>query len=122
MTGLWASAARRGCPGEMGELVVCVELSQGVEGCLHFGFSKGAALGITEALTGTPWKNIDEMAVSALCEIGNITCGNAVARLALCGVNCKIEPPRRLLEQRPLSLELYTMDTDYGPISVGLQF
>ena len=73
---------------------IVVGVSGQVQGYVVYGMSRETALEIVSVLMGTPPDHpFDEMAISALCELGNIITGNATAFLAEKHTTCDLTPP-----------------------------
>lgn len=78
-------------PGE--DVFVKIQLVGDVKGEAVFGYSKKLALHLLETMTGMEQTEVDELVQSALCELTNISCGNAATALAKSGLQCDIKPP-----------------------------
>ena len=76
------------------DLTVIIGVSGRLEGNVLYGFSEDSAQSIVGVMMGEPVTSInDELALSAIGEIGNMITGNAAARLAQLGYTCSISPP-----------------------------
>jgi len=76
------------------DLTVIIGVSGRLEGNVLYGFSEESAQAIVSVMVGEPISTInDELALSAIGEIGNMITGNAAARLAQLGYACNISPP-----------------------------
>ena len=76
------------------DLAVIIGVSGGLEGNVLYGFSEDSAQAIVSVMVGEPISSInDELALSAIGEIGNMITGNAAACLAQLGYMCNISPP-----------------------------
>lgn len=76
-----------------GDMFVSIQLVGDVKGNVVFGFSKDLALNLLESMTGMELTELDELVQSALCELTNISCGNAATALVKRGMQCDIKPP-----------------------------
>ena len=71
------------------DLTVIIGVSGRLEGNVLYGFSEESAQAIVSVMVGEPISTInDELALSAIGEIGNMITGNAAARLAQLGYTC----------------------------------
>ena len=61
--------------------MIQIQLVDGLNGTAVFGFSKELALNLIQAMTGMELTELDELVQSALCELTNISCGNAATAL-----------------------------------------
>lgn len=76
------------------DLTVIIGVSGRLEGNVLYGFSEQSAQSIIGVMLGEPISTVnDELALSAIGEIGNMITGNAAARLAQLGYTCNISPP-----------------------------
>lgn len=75
------------------QISIAVGVSGEVKGQVIYGMSQVTATKIASAMMGTPQVSFDEMAISAISELGNMISGNAVALLAESGFTCDITPP-----------------------------
>ncbi|HEY3418695.1 MAG TPA: chemotaxis protein CheX [Armatimonadota bacterium] len=75
------------------QVSITIGVSGAIKGQVIYGMSQSTAVKITAAMTGSPQIAFDEMAVSAISELGNIISGNATALLAEAGFVCDITPP-----------------------------
>ena len=65
------------------DLTVIIGVSGRLEGNVLYGFSEESAQSIVGVMLGEPVSTVnDELALSAIGEIGNMITGNAAARLA----------------------------------------
>lgn len=76
-----------------GDIFVKIQLVGDLKGTAVFGFSKDLALNLLQAMTGMELTELDELVQSALCELTNISCGNAATALVKRGLQCDIKPP-----------------------------
>ncbi len=84
---------------------IAVGVSGMVRGQVIYGMSQVTATKIASAMIGTPIIAFDEMAASAISEMGNIISGNAMSLLAESGYTCDITPPTII---RGLNVEITT--------------
>ena len=75
------------------ELTTVLGVSGHIEGVALYGMSQVTALKIVSQMLGENVKEIDEMASSALTELGNMITGNATTHLETAGFHCNITPP-----------------------------
>ena len=99
-----------------------------IQGYVIYGMSLSVADRIASVMLDQPIKVFDQLAASAIAELGNMTCGNALIHLAEAGFECDITPPtivRGQIEICALSLPavVIPLDTAQGQLSilVGLQ-
>lgn len=76
-----------------GDIFVKIHLVGDLKADVVFSFSKELALNLLEAMTGMELTEVDELVQSALCELTNISCGNAATALVKRGLQCDIETP-----------------------------
>lgn len=76
-----------------GDIFVKIPLVGDWKGDAVFGFSKELALHLLQTMTGMELTEVDELVQSALCELTNISCGNAATALVKRGMKCDIKPP-----------------------------
>lgn len=76
-----------------GDIFVKIHLVGDLKGDVVFGFSKELALNLLQAMTGMELTELDELVQSALCELTNISCGNAATALVKRGLQCDIKTP-----------------------------
>ncbi len=89
------SIARRMVQGHdmEGDIFIEIALVGGLEGRAIFGFSRELALYLVNTMTMMELEEVDELVLSALCELTNISCGNAATALAQREILCDIRPP-----------------------------
>ena len=94
-----------------------------LEGQVIYTFDERVALRIASALMGEPLEELDELAKSAVAELGNIITGNAAIGLSENGYNCILTPPT-LLTGKELIVTTFTpvlnipFSTDFGMVTV----
>ncbi|MCR4427046.1 MAG: chemotaxis protein CheX [Firmicutes bacterium] len=67
-----------------------------VVGQVIYTIEERVAIKLASAMIGEPVTGLDEMAKSAIAELGNIITGNAAAELAKNGYDCVLTPPTLL--------------------------
>ncbi|BDI28876.1 chemotaxis protein CheX [Capsulimonas corticalis] len=72
--------------------VVCGVTGQ-VQGQVIYGMSLQVADKIATTMLGQPIKVFDQLAASAIAELGNMISGNAMSKLSEAGFICDITPP-----------------------------
>lgn len=72
--------------------VVCGITGQ-IEGQVIFGMSLVSADKIASHMLGQQIKSFDQLAASAIAELGNMISGNAMSKLSESGYVCDITPP-----------------------------
>lgn len=72
--------------------IVC-GITGDVEGQVIYGMSLTTADKIASAMIGTPVVSFDQLAASAIAELGNMISGNSMTLLASQGFKCDITPP-----------------------------
>lgn len=76
-----------------GEVNVAIGVTGDAEGFVIYGLSERTAKGIAAALINAPVPVFDELAESAIAEMGNVITGQAAMRLEQHGYVCKLSPP-----------------------------
>ncbi|MHB9130784.1 MAG: chemotaxis protein CheX [Armatimonadota bacterium] len=87
------------------QISIAVGVSGEVKGQVIYGMSQVTATKIASAMMGTPYVAFDEMAASAISELGNIISGNAATLLSESGFVCDITPPTVI---RGINVEIAT--------------
>lgn len=87
------------------QISIAVGVSGEVRGQAIYGMSQVTATKIASAMMGAQQVTFDEMAVSAISELGNIISGNATMRLVESGFQCDITPPTVI---RGINVEIST--------------
>ena len=93
-----------------------------LEGQVIYTFDERVALRIASALMGEAVEELDELAKSAVAELGNIITGNAAIGLSENGYNCILTPPT-LLTGKELIVTTFTpvlnipFSTDFGSVT-----
>ncbi|MCK8818033.1 chemotaxis protein CheX [Natroniella sulfidigena] len=107
-----------------------VNISIGVtgelEGAIIFSFSEEMALKIVQEMSGMEITGIDKFVTSAVGELGNIICGNAMTELNQNDYCCDITPPQVIIgvdNKISLSSEeisIMPLETDFGAFEVNI--
>ena len=108
--------------------IVCGVTGQ-VQGQVIYGMSMIVADKIASTMLGQPIKVFDQLAASAIAELGNMISGHAMSRLSDAGYVCDITPPTIIrgtnVKISTLSIPaiVIPMKTDQGDVSitVGIQ-
>ena len=104
-----------------GDMFVTIQLVGDLKGEAVFGFSRELALHLLQTMTGMELTDLDELVQSALCELTNISCGNAATALVKRGLQCDIKPP---VVSRKMTAEGsgtgVRIDTDSGWLGIGV--
>jgi len=79
------------------QVTIMTGVNGDIEGTILLGMSLPTAQGIASTMIGFPIEEMDDMAWSAISELGNIITGNAVQLLYDAGFKCDITPPSVLL-------------------------
>lgn len=75
------------------EVNIVIGVAGSVAGQIMYSMDRSVAIAIASGMMGTPVMELDDMAQSAVAEMGNILTGNAMIRLANQGYQCQITPP-----------------------------
>ena len=78
-----------------------------VEGLVIYGMSMITADKIASRMIGTPVLTFDQLAASAIAELGNMVSGCAMSNLAATGLACEITPPTII---RGTNVRISTLD------------
>lgn len=78
---------------EAPQVTIMTGVNGDIEGTVLLGMSLDTAQEIAAAMIGLPVPAMDDMAWSAISELGNIITGNAVQLLYDAGYRCDITPP-----------------------------
>lgn len=93
MTGAAVEEVTQGLPQQPDQLFVRVGLLGQQQGEVVFAFPSATTFSIIQAMTFMEVDAVDEMVISALCEISNIVSGTAASVLAGSGIACDITTP-----------------------------
>ncbi len=108
--------------------VVCGVTGQ-AHGQVIYGMSLITADKVASHMLGQPIKTFDQLAASAIAELGNMISGHAMSKLCDGGFICDITPPT-IIRGRDVKISTLSipaivipLETEYGPLSitVGLQ-
>ncbi|MHB9036497.1 MAG: chemotaxis protein CheX [Armatimonadota bacterium] len=75
------------------QVTIVAGVNGNVEGVSLYGMSMVTAQKIAGAMIGSPVGELDEMAMSAISELGNMITGNAITLLSRNGYDVDITPP-----------------------------
>ncbi len=107
------------------ELTTLIGVNGDVEGVVLFAMSLNSALKIASQMMGEAVTEFDEMAASAINELGNMITGNATTALEQNGFQCDITPPsliqgigNQITTTTPALL--VPVSTRYGDIEMNL--
>jgi len=107
------------------QLTILAGVNGDVEGSAMYGMSQATAQKIAGAMIGTEVLEMDEMAISAVSELGNMITGNATTLLSQKGMSVDITPPSII---RGIDVEVSTRTpalvvpimTDAGRIEINV--
>ena len=75
------------------DMVTVIGFSGGVEGNLIYSFNPSTALRIVSKMMGFEYENLDDLAMSAIGELGNMIAGALAMNLEKVGCRIVISPP-----------------------------
>jgi len=75
------------------EVTVALGVTGEVKGAVFYGFSEATARSIVSEMMGEPVPIFDELAESAIAEMGNVITGLATMEMEKSGYECNIAPP-----------------------------
>lgn len=75
------------------DLVTVVGFNGNLEGNLVYGFTQELSLEIIQKMMGMPYDKLDDLAMSAIGELGNMVSGNIAMNLEQIGKPIDITPP-----------------------------
>jgi|SRR5690606_13998158 len=108
------------------EVSVLIGITGAVEGNVVYGVHRSVAMDIASRMMGEPVKTFDEMAKSAIGELGNIISGHAAALFEKNKIPCAISPPS-LIIGKGTRIEVYgiprlviPLDIEFGEIEIGV--
>lgn len=107
------------------QVTILVGVNGAAAGVVLYGMSLVTAQKIASAMTQQTIREMDDLAWSAIAELGNMITGNAVQHLYTTGYDCQITPPSVL---RGLNIEVSTsvpalvvpMTTKLGRIEINV--
>ncbi|MBC7286479.1 MAG: chemotaxis protein CheX [Armatimonadetes bacterium] len=116
---------RKGTTFTTNEITVVVGVTGQIQGMGLYGMSVATALKVAGAMMGQELVALDEMALSAVSELGNMVSGQAATLLAEAGLQCDITPPTVI---RGVGIEISVhvpvltvpVSTDKGNISIDI--
>ncbi|HHX10125.1 MAG TPA: chemotaxis protein CheX [Firmicutes bacterium] len=76
-----------------GEINVAIGVTGDAEGIVIYSMFERTAKAVASAMIGEPVPVFDQLAESAIAEMGNIITGQATIGLEECGYACKLSPP-----------------------------
>ena len=104
-----------------GDIFISIQLVGDLQGKVVFGFSRELALNLLQTMTGMELTELDELVQSALCELTNISCGNAATALVKRGLQCDIKPPVVSTDfSRDVNGAGIHIDTPSGCLDIGV--
>ncbi|PLV55502.1 chemotaxis protein CheX [Thermotoga sp. SG1] len=74
-------------------MVTVIGVTGSIEGSLIYSFSSETALKVVSAMMGMEYGQLDELAMSAIGELGNMTAGKLAMKLETLGKHVDITPP-----------------------------
>jgi len=107
------------------QVSIVVGVTGSVEGQAVYGMSLVTATKVAAAMSGMPAITFDELASSAIAELGNMISGHATTLLSNAGYECQITPPTLI---RGADVEISTstpalvvpLYTDFGKIEINV--
>ena len=75
------------------QLNICIGVTGDATGHVILGMSLQTATRIARQMIGSHQKTFDRFAESAIGELGNMICGNALSDISAAGYSCDITPP-----------------------------
>lgn len=122
LTGVSINDVTDGLPDMEEKFYVNIGITGSSEGEVMFAFPKETAFSIIHAMTLMEVVTVDDIVVSALCEIANIVSGNAASVLAAGGIQCDITTPKFVEEQQQVeSNQSIRFSTDLGDVGVTIK-
>lgn len=107
------------------QVSIVIGVTGAVQGQTVFGMSLVTATKVAAAMSSMPVMTFDEMASSAIGELGNMISGNATTLLSEAGYECQITPPALV---RGADVEIATatpalvvpLYTDFGKMEINV--
>ncbi len=107
------------------QVSIVVGVTGRIEGQAVYGMSLVTATKVAAAMSGMPAITFDELASSAIAELGNMVSGHAATLLSNAGYECQITPPTLI---RGANIEISTstpalvvpLHTDFGKIEINV--
>jgi len=106
-------------------VTIVIGVTGGLKGQVLYGMAGDTARRLAGAMIGSEVTDMDEMATSALAELGNMVTGNAAAQLSQAGYNAEISPPTVVLGQEIVVLTVdaalvITVLTAFGTLEINV--
>lgn len=108
------------------DLTVLVGVTGQVKGLVMYGLSETVGKKIVSTLVGHPVPLMDDMAQSAIAELGNVITGRASTNLSEVGFDCILTPPT-LISGRQVIISTLSirrlvvpLHTNFGDIEINL--
>ena len=86
------------------DLTAIIGVTGALAGNVFYELSNEMALAVAGAMCGSPFEELDEVAMSAIGELANMITGNATTELAAVQYVCDITPPVLLLKGTSISV------------------
>lgn len=107
------------------QVTIMAGVNGDVEGIAMYGMSKETAKQIAGAMIGAEVPQLDEMAMSAISELGNMITGNATTLISQKGYDVDITPPSVIRgEQVEVSTRVpaivVPMNTQFGKVEINV--
>ncbi|WP_408956438.1 chemotaxis protein CheX [Natroniella sp. ANB-PHB2] len=105
---------------------ISIGVTGDLEGAIIFSFPEEIALKIVQEMSGMEITEIDKFVTSAVSELGNIICGNAMTKLNQNDYCCDITPPQVIIGvNNKISLtseeiSIQPLETDFGKFDVNI--
>ncbi|MCK8826766.1 chemotaxis protein CheX [Natroniella acetigena] len=105
---------------------ISIGITGDLEGAIIFSFPEEMALKIVREMSGMEIKEIDKFVTSAVGELGNIICGNALTTLSQNDYCCDITPPQVIIGiDNKISLaseeiSIMPLETNFGEFDVNI--
>jgi len=87
-------------PANTDEVSILIGVTGQIQGVVMIMMSKQTALNVVGRITGEPYKDLDDLAESAVAEMANVISGRGGIALAALGRETTISPPAILIGQR----------------------
>lgn len=108
------------------DVSILIGLTGQVEGMVIYGMSEDTAKSIVSRMMGQDWHLLDEMAQSAIGELGNMITGHASMELSKEGFESRISPPMlivgdgTLISTLDIQRLIVPLKTQYGMFNIHL--
>lgn len=106
-------------------VTIVAGVNGGIEGTVLYGMSPITAQKVASAMMDTESNSLDEMALSAISELGNMITGNAATLMSENGYDVKITPPSIVrgkdveVSTNPPALVVY-VNTQFGRVDINV--